>query len=67
MKQYDAVVIGAGNGGLVAAIRLLQGGAKTLLVFLFLWLTSPVSSHLIAEMEVMTVPEIEKECEVEER
>lgn len=32
MKQYDAVVIGAGNGGLVAAIRLLQGGAKTLLV-----------------------------------
>lgn len=32
MKNYDAVVIGAGNGGLVAAIRLLQGGAKTLLV-----------------------------------
>ena len=32
MKKYDAVVIGAGNGGLVAAIRLLQGGAKTLLV-----------------------------------
>ena len=32
MKQFDAVVIGAGNGGLVAAIRLLQGGAKVLLV-----------------------------------
>ena len=32
MNKYDAVVIGAGNGGLVAAIRLLQGGAKTLLV-----------------------------------
>ena len=32
MKQYDAVVIGAGNGGLVAAIRLLQGGARVLLV-----------------------------------
>ena len=32
MRKYDAVVIGAGNGGLVAAIRLLQGGAKTLLV-----------------------------------
>ena len=32
MKKYDAVVIGAGNGGLVAAIRLLQGGAKTLVV-----------------------------------
>ena len=32
MRKYDAVVIGAGNGGLVAAIRLLQGGAKVLLV-----------------------------------
>ncbi len=32
MIKYDAVVIGAGNGGLVAAIRLLQGGAKVLLV-----------------------------------
>ena len=26
MKKYDAVVIGAGNGGLTAAVRLLQGG-----------------------------------------
>ena len=32
MSQYDAVVIGAGNGGLTAAIRLAQGGAKVLLV-----------------------------------
>lgn len=32
MVNYDAVVIGAGNGGLVAAIRLLQGGARVLVV-----------------------------------
>ena len=32
MDKYDAVVIGAGNGGLVAAVRLLQGGAKVLVV-----------------------------------
>lgn len=32
MDKYDAVVIGAGNGGMVAAIRLLQGGAKVLVV-----------------------------------
>ena len=33
MKQkYDAVVIGAGNGGLTAAARLAQAGMKTLLV-----------------------------------
>lgn len=25
-KRYDVVVIGAGNGGLTAAIRVLQGG-----------------------------------------
>ena len=32
MRKYDAVVIGASNGGLTAAIRLLQGGARVLLV-----------------------------------
>ena len=32
MEKFDAVVIGAGNGGLVAAIRLLQGGARVLVV-----------------------------------
>lgn len=32
MKTYDVVVIGAGNGGLAATIRLLQGGARVLVV-----------------------------------
>ena len=41
--------------------------AKTPLIFVFLWLTSPVYSHLVAEMEVSTVPDLEKECEVEVR
>ena len=31
-KKYDAVVIGAGNGGLAAAIRILQGGYSCLLL-----------------------------------
>ena len=31
-KTYDVVVIGAGNGGLVAAIRILQAGYSCLLV-----------------------------------
>ena len=44
-----------------------KSAGKTVLIFVFLWLTSPVSSHLIAEMEVSTVPDLEKECEVEER
>lgn len=32
MKKYDAVVIGAGNGGLVAAIRILQKGKSVLVL-----------------------------------
>ena len=39
---------------------------KTLLTLLFLWLTSPVASHLIAEMEVATA-DLPAECEVEYR
>ena len=32
MTRYDAIVIGAGNGGLTAAATLARGGAKTLLL-----------------------------------
>jgi phytoene dehydrogenase-like protein len=32
MTDYDAIVIGAGNGGLTAATALQRGGAKTLLL-----------------------------------
>ena len=30
MKQYDVVVIGAGNGGLAAAVKLLSAGRAAL-------------------------------------
>ena len=40
---------------------------KLFLILLFVWLSSPVSSHLIAKSEVMTHPNIEKECGVEKR
>ena len=42
-------------------------GIFCVLIFVFLWLTSPVCSHLVAEMEISTVPDLEKECEVEVR
>ena len=32
IRHYDVVVIGAGNGGLTAAIRVLQGGSSCLLL-----------------------------------
>ena len=31
-KAYDVVVVGAGNGGLTAAIRVLQGGYSCLVL-----------------------------------
>lgn len=31
-KRYDALVIGAGNGGLTAALRLAKSNKKVLLV-----------------------------------
>jgi len=37
---------------------------KMLLLVIFLWLSNPVSSHLIAYLEVATNPDIENECEV---
>ncbi len=52
----------------LAGLIVLSGfstlSAKTLLIICFLWLASPVTSHLIARAEVMTNPDIEKECEV---
>ncbi|MBR2045187.1 MAG: monovalent cation/H(+) antiporter subunit G [Agathobacter sp.] len=38
---------------------------KVVLIAAFLWLASPVSSHLIARLEVTTNEELEKNCKVE--
>ena len=73
VNRMHAAAVGDSLGifCVLIGLMLLHGwslsAAKTLLVFVFLWLTSPVASHLIAEMEVATVPDVEKECEVEER
>lgn len=53
--------------GLILLRGLSVVSVKLLLILIFLWLTSPVASHLIAEMEVMTHPNVERECEVEKR
>ncbi len=73
LDRMHAAAVGDALGifCILAGLILLHGwslaAAKTLLIILFLWLTSPVASHLIAEMEVETVPDIRRECEVEER
>ncbi len=73
LNRMHAAAVGDALGifCVLVGLMLLHGwslsAAKTLLIFLFLWLTSPVASHLIAEMEIETLPDIEKKCEVEER
>lgn len=39
---------------------------KMALILVFLWLASPVSSHLIARLEVTTNEELENYCEIRE-
>ena len=73
LNRMHAAAVGDALGifCVLVGLMLLHGwslsAAKTLLIFLFLWLTSPVASHLIAEMEMETLPDIGKKCEVEER
>lgn len=40
---------------------------KVALIVAFLWLASPVSTHLISRLEVTTNEELEKYCKVEEK
>lgn len=37
---------------------------KMMIIIVFFWMSGPVSSHLIARMEVSTNEKIEEECEV---
>ena len=73
LNRMHAAAVGDSLGifCVLIGLMLLHGwslsAGKTVLIFVFLWLTSPVASHLIAGMEVDTVPDLEKECEVEER
>lgn len=73
LNRMHAAAVGDALGifciliGLIFLHGLSLAAFKTLLILLFLWLTSPVASHLIAEMEVMTISDIQSECEVEKR
>ena len=49
---------------LILMMGLSLASLKILLILIFIWVTNPVSSHLIANLEVSTNPDIEEECEV---
>ncbi|MBE5797635.1 MAG: monovalent cation/H(+) antiporter subunit G [Clostridiales bacterium] len=50
--------------GVIIATGFTVASAKMLVVIAFLWLTSPVSGHLIGRMEVTINDELDKDAEV---
>ena len=68
-----ATFVGVGShDSTVSDIKVIKDGEtvffilKLLLVIVFLWLASPVASHLISRLEVTTNETLEEECEVKE-
>ena len=60
----DTLGIGVSLLGLIIFSGFNFTSLKMLLVVVFLWFASPVSSHLIARLEVVTDEELEQQCEV---
>lgn len=72
LNRMHAAAVNDTLGILLAVCSLIvaQGpdfvSLKFLLVVIFLWLASPVSSHLIARLEITTDPDVGKQMEVKE-
>ena len=70
LNRMHAAAMGdtLGIGFALAGLMLMSGftftSAKLLLVIVFLWFSSPVSSHLIARLEVTTDEEKEKHYKI---
>ena len=69
LNRMHAAAMGdtLGLGVSLTGLILLSGwnftSLKMALVIVFLWLASPVSSHLISRLEVVTNENLEAECE----
>lgn len=50
--------------GLIVILGLSAHSLKLLVIIVFMWMASPVMSHLTARAEVMTHPHLQDECEV---
>ena len=60
----DTLGIGSCFIGLIIFSGLNATSLKLLLVIIFLWIASPVSSHLIARLEITTNEKIDNYCEI---
>lgn len=52
--------------GLIIWQGISISSLKIVLIILFFWISGPVSSHVIARMEVSTNENLSEECEVKE-
>jgi len=60
----DTLGIGISLTGLILLSGFSFTSLKLALVIVFLWLASPVSSHLISRLEVVTNEHLAEECEL---
>ena len=60
----DTLGIGVSLTGLIILSGLNFTSLKMALIIVFLWLASPVSSHLISRLEVVTNERLEEHCEL---
>ena len=65
-----AIVDTLGTLCIFIGMILLKGfgraSAKILLILVFQWVTSPVSTHRISRVEILTNPKMDGHCEVRE-
>ena len=62
----DTLGIGVSLTGLIILSGFNFTSLKMALIILFLWLASPVSSHLISRLEVVTNEQLAEHCELPE-
>ena len=60
----DTLGIGVSLTGLILLSGWNFTSLKMAMIIVFLWLASPVSSHLIARLEVVTNEHLEEHCEL---
>lgn len=62
----DTLGIGVSLTGLILLSGFNFTSLKMALIIVFLWLASPVSSHLISRLEVVTNEQLAEHCELPE-
>lgn len=62
----DTLALASVMIGLIVIYGISFASLKLVLIILFLWFASPVSSHLVSRLEVTINEHLEEECEVPE-